>query len=81
MKQGAIKEETVGRQEVNTEDHEDHRNHHQQPAEQEEKRQFRRPANAEKWCEIYRIIGHNMEECKSFLDRKKMPEKSMVQEP
>jgi hypothetical protein len=26
-----------------------------------------------KWCEIHRIIGHDLEECKTFLDRKKMP--------
>jgi hypothetical protein len=24
------------------------------------------------WCEIYRTSGHDLEECKTFLDRKKM---------
>jgi hypothetical protein len=36
-------------------------------------RPFRRPDNTEKWCEINRIDGHDLEECKTFLDRKKMP--------
>jgi hypothetical protein len=34
---------------------------------------FRHPDDAEKWCEIHRTIGHDMEECKTFLDQKKMP--------
>jgi hypothetical protein len=38
-----------------------------------EKRPFRRPDDVEKWCEIHRTSGHDLEECKIFLDRKKMP--------
>jgi hypothetical protein len=40
---------------------------------QKERRPFRRPDNAEKWCEIHRTDGHDVEEWKTFLDRKKMP--------
>jgi hypothetical protein len=47
----------------------------QQPAEQKEKRSFYRSADAKKWCEIHRILGHDLEECRTFLDCKKMPEK------
>jgi hypothetical protein len=36
-------------------------------------RPFRRPDNIEKWCEIHRTDGHDLKECKTFLDRKKMP--------
>jgi hypothetical protein len=62
---------------VNTVDHE---NREQQPAKQKEKRSFCRPANAEKWCEIHHISWHDLEECKTILDRKKMQEKSIAQE-
>jgi hypothetical protein len=44
-----------------------------QSSEQKEMRPFRRPDDAEKWCEIHHTAGHDLEECKSFLDRKKMP--------
>jgi hypothetical protein len=64
--------------EVNTADHGDcgnHGNRQQQPTDQKEKRSFRQPANAEKWCEIHRTAGHDLEECKMFLDLKKMQKK------
>jgi hypothetical protein len=69
-------------QEVNTtnrggrKDHVDrgyHRNHQQQSSDQKEKRHFHRPDDAEKWCEIHRTSGHDLKECKTFLDPKKMP--------
>jgi hypothetical protein len=62
--------------EVNTTDCRDreyHGNHQQQSSDQKEKRPFHRPTEAEKWCEIHHTIGHDLEECKTFLDRKKMP--------
>jgi hypothetical protein len=34
---------------------------------------FRCPDDAEKWCEIHHTSGHDLKECKTFLDRKKMP--------
>jgi hypothetical protein len=40
---------------------------------QKEKRPFKRPPDAWKWCDIHRTIGHDLEECETFLDRKKMP--------
>jgi hypothetical protein len=40
--------------------------------EQKEKRPFQCPNDAEKWCEIYRTAGHDLEKCKTFLDQKKM---------
>jgi hypothetical protein len=49
-------------------DHRYHENHQQQSSDQKEKRPFRRPDDAEKWCEIYRTSGHDLEECKTFLD-------------
>jgi hypothetical protein len=67
-------------------DHRDHtyrRNHQQQSSDQKEKRHFRHPDDVEKWCEIYRTSGHDLEECKTFLDRKKMapPAAPVAQEP
>jgi hypothetical protein len=58
----------------------DHRNQKQQPANQKEKILFYHFADAEKWCEICRIIGHDLEECKTYLDHKKMPEKLTTRE-
>jgi hypothetical protein len=46
--------------------------HGKQSFDQKEKRPFRRPKNTEKWCEIHRTSGHDLKECKTFLDRKKM---------
>jgi hypothetical protein len=63
-------------QEVNTTyrgDRKDHRNCQQQSSDQKEKRHFCRPDDVGKWCEIHRTSGHDLEECKFFLDRKKMP--------
>jgi hypothetical protein len=37
------------------------------------RRPFRRPDDAEKRCEIHRTTGHDLEECRTFLDRKRMP--------
>jgi hypothetical protein len=65
--------------EVNTADRGDHKDlgdhgyHDKQSSEQKEKRPFWRPDDAEKWCKIQRTTGHDIEECKTFLDRKKMP--------
>jgi hypothetical protein len=47
--------------------------HGKQSSDQKEKRHFHCPDDAEKWCEIHRASGHDLKECKTFLDRKKMP--------
>jgi hypothetical protein len=60
-------------------DHGDHRNRQQQSSDQKEKGPLHRPADIEKWCEIHRTTRHDLEECKTFLDRKKMP--PVAQEP
>jgi hypothetical protein len=39
---------------------------------QKEQRPFRRPDDIEKWCEIHRIDVHDLKECKTFLDHKRM---------
>jgi hypothetical protein len=54
-----------------------------QYSDQKERRSFRRPDNAEKWCEIHRTDGHDLEESKTFLYRKKMlpPAASTPQDP
>jgi hypothetical protein len=56
-------------------------NRKQPPTDQKEMRSFRHPTDTEKWCEIHCTTGHDLEECKAYLDRKKMPEKPAVQEP
>jgi hypothetical protein len=66
-------------QEVNTADRGDHKDRGdrgyrgKQSSEQKEKRPFQHPDDAEKLCEIHRTTGHDLEECKTFLDRKKLP--------
>jgi hypothetical protein len=65
-------------QEVNTADRGDqkdrggHRYHGKQSSDQKEKRPFRHSDDAEKWCKIHRINGHNLEEYKTFLNHKRM---------
>jgi hypothetical protein len=65
--------------EVNTTDRGDHKDrgdcryHGKQSSDQKEKRHFRHPDDVEKWCEIHHTAGHDLEECKTFMDRKKMP--------
>jgi hypothetical protein len=65
--------------EVNTADRGDHKDRGdrgyrgKQSSEQKEKRPFRHPDEAEKWCKIHCTLGHDLEECKTFLNRKKMP--------
>jgi hypothetical protein len=54
-------------------DHGYRRNHQQQSSDQKEKMPFRHRNDVEKWCEIHRTSGHNLKECKFFLDHKKMP--------
>jgi hypothetical protein len=36
------------------------------------RRHFQHPDNVKKWCEIHHTTGHDLEECKTFLDHKKM---------
>jgi hypothetical protein len=59
----------------------DRGNQKQPPADQKERRSFHHPADAEKWCEIHHTAENDMEECIAYLDRKKMPEKPVAQEP
>jgi hypothetical protein len=49
-----------------------HRYHRKQSSDQKEKRPFQCPDGIEKWCEIHRINGHDLEECKTFLYHKRM---------
>jgi hypothetical protein len=78
--------------EVNTTDRGDHKdngdcryrgNHQQQSSDQKEMRHFRHPDDAKKWCKIHHTSRHDLEECKFFLDRKKMapPVALVAQEP
>jgi hypothetical protein len=78
---GPSKKKQQEDREVNTVDHGNRINHQQQPTEQKEKSLFRQPVDAKKWCGIHRTVGHDLEECKTFLDRKKMLEKPVAQEP
>jgi hypothetical protein len=41
-------------------------------SDQNERRPFRRPDDVEKWYEIHRTDEHDLKECKTFLDRKRM---------
>jgi hypothetical protein len=54
-------------------DHKDHGDRSKQSSDQKEKRSFWCLDDTEKWCEIHCTSGHDLEECKTFLNRKKMP--------
>jgi hypothetical protein len=43
-----------------------------QSSDQKEKRPFWHLNDAEKWCEIHHTARHDLEQCKTFLDCKKM---------
>jgi hypothetical protein len=61
--------------EVNTVDRGDHKDRGyrgKQSSEQKEKRPFQCPDDAEKWCKIHRTARHDLKECKTFLDCRKM---------
>jgi hypothetical protein len=64
-------------------DHKDHGYCGKQSSDQKEKRPFGRPDGAEKWCEIHRTAGHDLKECNTFLDQKKIlpPIASAPQDP
>jgi hypothetical protein len=72
--------------EVNTIDWGDHKDrgyHGKQSLDQKEKRHFWHPDDAENWCEIQCSIGHDLQECNTFLDHRKMapPAAPVPQEP
>jgi hypothetical protein len=46
--------------------------HGKQFSDQKEKIPFRRSDDAEKWCEIHHTDVHDLQECKTFLNRKRM---------
>jgi hypothetical protein len=50
----------------------DHKYRGKQSSEQKENRPFQCLDDAKKWCEIHRTAGHDLKECKTFLDHKKM---------
>jgi hypothetical protein len=75
---GPSKKKQQEDRDVNTADRRDRGNRQQQPAEQKEKRPFHRPTDVEKWCEIHQAAGHDLEECKTFLNHRKMPEKPVA---
>jgi hypothetical protein len=65
----------------NRNDRGDYRYHGKQSSEQKENRPFRLPNDVEKWYKIHRTVGHDLKECKTFLDRKKVPPPPAPQEP
>jgi hypothetical protein len=46
-----------------------------------ERRSFCHLADVEKWCESHHTTGHDLEECKTYLNRKKMQDKPVTPEP
>jgi hypothetical protein len=54
-------------------DRKDHGDRSKKSSNHKENRPFRHPDDIEKWCEIHHTLEHNLKECKTFLDRKKMP--------